>query len=550
MIILEQESREKIFPQRGNDDIMPLDMNRKTYFKISIESLYFVGLLLGALLLFGINLGGLPLRDWDEGTVGQVAREIWIFGDFQGLLFPTLEGKPYLNKPPLVHGLIALAYSCAGVNEWTTRLPSAILTALSVPSLYALAREIFPRPKSAFFSALVYLTSLPVVRHGRLAMLDGAVLCFAILMFLCILRSRRDLRWSLGVGLSFSALCLTKGIMGLLLGAIALLFLAWDTPRLLTSVYLWIGFIFGSIPVLFWYTAQWLHYGEVFIATGIFNQSLLRIWTPVEDNSGPPWYYLWELLKNFWYWLIFCLYGLKLAWFHRNWSWAKLIFVWSGVYLLAISLMTTKLPWYIMPIYPPLALAVGATFTEVLHWPDRRSYPRIWSIWLMFLALSAMVGSIYFSFNQITDLSIVVILGSISLTLAVVAVLIEQQDTQFIAVMFWGMYVALLLFFLSPHWIWELNEAYPVKPVAAMIRLGTPTDQVIYTNFDFGRPSLNFYSQRQVIPASLEEIKDHWKSPPVYLLLEREFLDQLRLESVKILGTAPPNWVLIAKDRD
>ncbi len=122
---------------------MPLDMNRKTYFKISIESLYFVGLLLGALLLFGINLGGLPLRDWDEGTVGQVAREIWIFGDFQGLLFPTLEGKPYLNKPPLVHGLIALAYSCAGVNEWTTRLPSAILTALSVPSLYALARENF-----------------------------------------------------------------------------------------------------------------------------------------------------------------------------------------------------------------------------------------------------------------------------------------------------------------------------------------------------------------------------------------------------------------------
>ncbi len=42
-----------------------------------VEWLWIIGLLLAAVLLFGINLGGLPLRDWDEGTVAQVARDIW-----------------------------------------------------------------------------------------------------------------------------------------------------------------------------------------------------------------------------------------------------------------------------------------------------------------------------------------------------------------------------------------------------------------------------------------------------------------------------------------
>jgi len=175
-----------------------------------IDRLWVIGLLLAALLLYGINLGSLPLRDWDEGIVAQVASEIakapegtlrW--------LYPTLNGESYINKPPLVHLLIAWAYSLWGINEWTTRLPGAILTALGVPLLYGIGREIFPRRLSAIFSALIYLTLLPVLRHGRLAMLDGAVLCFFLFSMWCLLRSRRDLRYSLGVGIGFGLIGLT-----------------------------------------------------------------------------------------------------------------------------------------------------------------------------------------------------------------------------------------------------------------------------------------------------------------------------------------------------
>ncbi len=131
------------------------------------------------MLLFSINLGELPLRDWDEGTVAQVAREIWRApAGSMRWLYPMLGGVPYHNKPPLMHLLIAWTYSLLGVNEWTTRLPGAMLTAISVPLLYCIGREIFRQRWAAIYSALIYLTMLPVVRHGRLAMLDGAVICF------------------------------------------------------------------------------------------------------------------------------------------------------------------------------------------------------------------------------------------------------------------------------------------------------------------------------------------------------------------------------------
>ncbi len=59
-----------------------------------VEWLTIVGLLLAAVLLFGSNLGGLPLRDWDEGTVAQVARDIWRapFSGSPRWLYPTLGG--------------------------------------------------------------------------------------------------------------------------------------------------------------------------------------------------------------------------------------------------------------------------------------------------------------------------------------------------------------------------------------------------------------------------------------------------------------------------
>lgn len=67
-----------------------------------------------------------------------------------------------------------------------------------------------------------------------------------------------------------------------------------------------------------------------------------------------------------------------------------------------------------------------------------------------------------------------------------------------------GMYCGLALLFCSQAWVWEINEAFPVKPIAAIIRAETPADAIIFTTFDYSRPSLDFYGDRPVRPQPLE----------------------------------------------
>lgn len=521
-----------------------------------IDPAWTIGLWVAALFLFTINLGTLPLRDWDEGIVAQIAREMAEAPlDFFAWLHPQdLTGAPYFNKPPLGHWLVALSYRIGGVNEWTSRLPGALLTASSVPLLYRIGREIFFQRSAAVLSALVYLTSLPVVRQGRLAMLDGAVLCFFLGMMFCLLRSRRNLRWGLGIGFGFGLICLTKGILGILLAAIALAFIAWDTPRLLTSVYLWAGFFLGCAPVGLWYGAQIQHYGQTFIQAHFFSQSLNRVAEAVSNNRGESWFYLWEILKYGVPWVLFLPQGFQYAWEHRSLGWSKLVLVWSGIYFGAISLMQTKLPWYAMPLYPALALVVGAQLNRMWQPPIAPlqpfrpiAHPRIWVGIFTVLAIVAWAGSAYYAFVGRSQPDLQLIFATLALTLTVTALLIARQDTQFIAVLIWGTYLTLMLLMLSRHWVWELAEAYPVKPVAMMIRKATPPGQPIYTSYPFNRPSLNFYSERSIIPAAEDTWKLHWQtSDRPYLLLMLPQVNRLPASQRQILGTSG-DWAVITR---
>lgn len=524
------------------------------------DGAWVLGLAIAALVLFLVGLGDVPLRDWDEGIVAQVAREIWRSqtghsSNPEAWLYPTLGNTPYLNKPTLIHWLIAQCYAIGGVNEWMARLPGATLTALSVPLMYGVGRELFLQRTPAVFAALTYLTFLPMVRHGRLAMLDGALVCFALLMVYCLLRARRDLRWALGVGIGFGLMCLTKGIVGFVLVAIAFSFIIWDTPRLLRSPYLWSGLILGSAPVVAWYWAQWVKYGSLFINTNLVNQSFSRVWASVEGNRGPIWFYLLELLKYSLPWLIFLPQGFKSAWDHRNLGWAKLVLIWAGGYFLVISLMQTKLPWYVLPLYPSLALVSGSVLADSWHVGDlfgiryfpRRSYPLVWPIVFGLLAVVGWLASLYFGVLSPTrSVGLSIILCAVAVTLSVVTALLLRQDSQFILVLFWGMYVSLLMFVVSPYWLWELNDAFPVKPIAAMVQQNTSPGQVILISYPYHRPSLNFYSDRAVVSATefylernisllpAEAIARYWKeTPKPYVLLDEATLKQSSLDSAQ-----------------
>lgn len=505
---------------------------------VGIDLFWTIALFGAALLLFTIDLGGVALRDWDEGTVAQVAKEIYQSGTIEGWLFPQLWGTAYLNKPPLIHGLIAIVYAIAGIHDWTTRLPGAVLTACSVPLLYQLGRELFPTTLTALLGSAVYLTLLPVVRHGRLAMLDGAIVCFFLLLLICVLRSRRDQRWCLGIGLGFACMVLTKGILAILLLAIALVFVVLDTPRLLRSPYWWLGLGLGAVPSMGWYLAQGVHWGWAALGVSLGSQGFQRVVTSVENNGGAPWYYALELVKYSWPWLLFLPWGLQQLWHDRSFSAGKLLLVWLGGYLLVISGMGTKLPWYIFPLYPAIALTVGIPLAD--RWTGTggwgsyiyspRSLPRVWIIILGILGTIATGGLVYFSpWGGDPSVMAQVSVGFASSGLLLASYLGYRHNPLFIPVLLWSWYLALLCLLTAPQWLWELEEDYPVKPVAAMISNYVPQDGIVYTNHPNHRPSLDFYSDRPVQPldeASLMQ-KLSQPSPHLYFLLTESLHDRL-----------------------
>lgn len=494
------------------------------------EKEWLLVLLLAALILFLIFLGNLPLRDWDEGTYAMVARDIYRTGNW---LYPTLQGEPFLLKPPLMQWLIALCYQLGGVQEFTTRFPGAVLTALGVPVLYLLGILGFKQSLPALFAALVYLTILPVVRHGRLAMLDGMTITFFLLLLFCLLKSREHKKYALGIGFCLGLITLTKGMLVVVLGGIVVLFLVTNRQLiLLKNPYLWIGMVLGNTPAIGWYVAQWQHYGHAFLQVHFQDQAFDRLGQAVEGNTGPPWYYVIELLKYGFPWLLFLPSGFYLAWKKRHTAWGCLVLVSTIVYFFTISVMRTKLPWYVMPIYPFLALVIGAKFSVI--WQRDKFHEPLWAIFLAIIAVAGLGGCVYFA---MTDPQPVLIAMSIvlAITMGMVAWLIKKSDRNFIPVLFSGMYLVLTLLMSSESWIWELNEAFPVKPVATLIRQHVPAGTQIYTSFAYGRPSLDFYSDCKVTAATVPNLQQ-MLSNKAYLLLDQETLPKLNLNNSKILG--------------
>jgi 4-amino-4-deoxy-L-arabinose transferase-like glycosyltransferase len=317
---------------------------------------------------------------------------------------------------------------------------------------------------------------------------------------------------------------------------------------------MWIGILIGSLPIGAWYVAQWQHYGIAFLNTNLVDQSLRRVWQPVESNSAAPWFYLLEIVKYGFPWLLFLPQGVRHAWENRNLSWARFALVWSGVYFVAISTMMTKLPWYVLPIYPALALLVGAQLTVLWDQGNHvgvkqtpESYAPVWVGIFAGLAAIAAAGSLYFSLSPHRDRELLIILAIVSMTSLAVARLVALQNPRFLTVLIWGCYLALLGLMLSSHWVWELAESYPVKPIAQMVQQAVPVGQPVFTTDTIERPSLNFYSDRRVIPASTQRMQRQWqrKQKP-YFLLDSAALTNFELQPIQIIDTAQ-GWTLVTR---
>ena len=525
--------------------------NKLRQSEIWLEFLYVTGLFVAALILFLVNLGELPLLDLNEGIVAQVAKEIFEQSDsLSQWIFPTLWGEPYLAQPPLIHGLIAIAYKIAGVNEFATRLPGALLGIGSVLLVYSIGREIFVARFPALCSALIYLTCLPIVRYSRLAMSDGALLCFELITIWAILRSRRDLRWSWMAGMGLGLMSLTKGAIALQILVVVVGFLIWDTPRLLTSPYFLSGFFLGMTPAIGWYAAQWLHYYELLSVKDVLNVFLGLIPAKLSSTFSVRHYFI-QSLQYIFPWTMVMLAGLKLATRNVHWGWGKLIIVWIGIYLTIVLLVFDRHSWSIIPLYPGLALAGGRQLDLVRNLPSYVDYPQTWTYGFALMAFATAFVGLHWGIRDDIDFYLPFICGSLAVTFAATAMAISHQEKQFVPLLFWGLFVSMFLLVVSPHWIWELKAVEPVKPIAALVKQYTPQRQIIYTSMS-QRPSLGFYSDRRIISQEINDLKNHWHKDPqheldVYLLIDSATIKRLNISAESIVASPHPqfnDWVL------
>jgi hypothetical protein len=87
-----------------------------------------------------------------------------------------------------------------------------------------------------------------------------------------------------------------------------------------------------------------------------------------------------------------------------------------------------------------------------------------------------------------------------------------------------------------------------------LIKKNVPPEDTVYTSFNYSRPSLNFYSEHQVVPANIEELRQYWQeSSSPYLLVDSSTIEKLDLKSARILNNPKidsHDWFLITKEEN
>jgi 4-amino-4-deoxy-L-arabinose transferase-like glycosyltransferase len=311
------------------------------------------------------NLGASSLWDQDEALNAEAAREML---ENDNWVVPTFNYQLRTAKPALLYWLQMLAYQAFGVSEFTARLPSALAGLAAVLCTYEIGRKLF----DARTGLLAGVVLASVVQFGVLshaATPDALLLAAVAFTFLVFTRSdglRSGWAW-LGIGLGTGVAMMAKGPAGLALPlAVVWLALIWDGKwrRLLSPGVLGGGLVF-TLVALPWYVLVGLETRGEFIRAFLGHDNVNRFRNALEGHSGPPYYYLAALLVGFAPWSVFLAPTLWYA--GRELSSAALrlsreaaayrfLVCWVLVYLVCFSAAATKLPNYVMPLYPALAL--------------------------------------------------------------------------------------------------------------------------------------------------------------------------------------------------
>lgn len=352
------------------------------------------------IILFNLFTGAatIPLWEEDEAAYAGISSQMAVSGDWVN---PQFTWSEYHRKVPLHFWTILASYKLLGVNEFATRLPSALAFLLLLFLIYRFVNRLYDQPTAAL-SALILASSFLVPNLAKIGMTDNSLLLVSTVAMLAFYQYLKTplLKWNLLVWLCVAVGVLIKGppILVLVLGTWGFLFLFAKDRKPLIRMHPWFGLPLALIPLLIWGYLSWQRdQGET--VNFLLDWYILKRFTGeghVFGQTGPPGYHLAVFLLAFLPWLAFFPKSLVNLFrtikerstetlFFAGW----LIFGWFFY-----ELMSSKLPSYSLAAMPCVAILSARTILSSWEQPAQDNWVKsgaVFTLLISFFIVAAVV---------------------------------------------------------------------------------------------------------------------------------------------------------------
>lgn len=497
--------------------------------------------------VFLVNLGGPTLWDIDEGNNAEAAREMLVSGNW---VVPTFNFKLREDKPALLYWLQVTAYRAFGVNEFAARLPSALAALATVLLTYELGRRTFGR-RAGLLAGLVLASSGLFCAAAHFANPDALLVACSTLTLFCFWRdeARGGRGWFVLSGAAAGLGMLAKGPVGLALpgAVIGLYLLASGQLRRLLDGRLLLGLLAFLLVAGPWYGWVGAETKGQFLRGFFGTHNAGRFRAPMENHGGPFYYYAVVLAVGLAPWSAF----LAPAAWHSIREWRRsadassrahvFLWCWAAAYLVFFSLSGTKLPNYVLPMYPAAALLVAR---YLVAWKEGEAKAPAWAFPAGLVALGAVgvavavgllvaggaLGGPWLRGRHFPGLEWWAVLGTLPAVGAAAAWACSRAGRRGGALA--SVAVASLAFVgaLAAGPPPVLNAHKAPRPLADVIAARQREPEVRVGCYEYAQPSLVFYCGREVSSLKSEETAlEFLRYPlPVYLLTPAPVWEALR----------------------
>jgi len=352
----------------------------------------------------------IPPVDRDEARFVQATKQMIESGDYVDIRF---QEEVRYKKPVGIYWLQAAAVRAAeglGASDprttiWLYRLPSLIGAIGAVLLTYWTALA-FGTRRTAYLSALMLACSLLLGVEARLAKTDAMLLLTVVAAFGALARAYlaapeapMDRRTWLVPAMFWTALAggvLLKGPVILILVALAVaaLVVRDRSARWLAGLRPAAGAAWLLLLVLPWFVAILRRTGVSFFVESIGNDLLSKMVGAQESHGAPPGYYLATFWVTFWPAAPLAAVAASRVWRHHREPATQFLLAWLVPAWLLFELVPTKLPHYVLPLYPAIAILIARTMAQGGLSHDRRLVRAniLWPAVTVMLPIAAVIA--------------------------------------------------------------------------------------------------------------------------------------------------------------